>query len=308
MSEAVEHDVPILPFEPGGKRPALSDAETRRRIAALPSEALNGAEGEHDTARHRAEADEHDLGDDLEDGDDDDALGEDEGDESESAPRTWKFKADGKDIEANEDEVIRYAQMGIGFHQKTQQLAQVRAQTEQRLEHANSVAEAFAQRLELLQARGLLSPGDEQIIGQVRAWQQGQARQQIAERIQSEAQVLREVMPEWADKEVASRDHAQIRSYAHEVGLSDDELSEMFDHRALVILHDAARYRAMMAKGKTLLAEKTDKIRSLPPGGRTHSSASPRDQGRTERRKLIKNAGNSFKDAIAAARALPSDF
>jgi hypothetical protein len=61
---------------------------------------------------------------------------------------------------------------------------------------------------------------------------------------------LADKRPEWNDASRRQQDFSLIQKYAGEIGISDDEINNLFDARFWLILHDAARYRQAEATGK----------------------------------------------------------
>lgn len=76
--------------------------------------------------------------------------------------------------------------------------------------------------------------------------------------------------PEWRDQSQFTKDRDAIGSYAKLKGFSDAELSQIYDHRYMSILHDAARYQALQAAKP----QATKLVREAPkmakPGVRTN--------------------------------------
>jgi len=56
--------------------------------------------------------------------------------------------------------------------------------------------------------------------------------------------LLHSKLPEWADPAKAGAEQKIIAQYAFDQGYSAEELGELFDHRALLVLRDAALFRA----------------------------------------------------------------
>lgn len=62
-----------------------------------------------------------------------------------------------------------------------------------------------------------------------------------------EKAALREKLPEWNDPQIAKAEQELVAGYLLEQGYRQDELAELFDHRALIIARDAAKYRQLQA-------------------------------------------------------------
>ena len=83
----------------------------------------------------------------------------------------------------------------------------------------------------------------------VRAEQQRIAQQQQADRAQAmqrqiaqESAKLAEVLPEFSDKAKGEQIRNEIRNYGKTVGFTDQELSQVYDSRHVLVLHKAAMY------------------------------------------------------------------
>jgi hypothetical protein len=71
--------------------------------------------------------------------------------------------------------------------------------------------------------------------------------------IASEAEALQTKMPEVRDPDKAKALMEKLTSTATTYGYTKQELESVMDHRALLVLRDAARYRDLVAKRETLM-------------------------------------------------------
>lgn len=69
----------------------------------------------------------------------------------------------------------------------------------------------------------------------------------IASTIQESQQKLVEAVPEWKDQKRWEQDRRAIREFGNKLGFSDEELSQAYDHRAVLALYKAMKYDALMA-------------------------------------------------------------
>lgn len=69
----------------------------------------------------------------------------------------------------------------------------------------------------------------------------------IASTIQESQQKLVEAVPEWKDQKRWEQDRKAIREFGNKLGFSDEELSQAYDHRAVLALYKAMKYDAIMA-------------------------------------------------------------
>ena len=114
--------------------------------------------------------------------------------------------------------------------------------------------------------------------------------------VQEQAAKMVENIPELAG-ESASQYKANISSYMEGVGYSKDELSQLFDHRAVLAFDKARKYDALMSKQGTVRKKAKGKPTVLRPGakrGKKMSQAQAHDKGKAR----LRNSG-SVDDAVA---------
>lgn len=145
---------------------------------------------------------------------------------------------------------------------------------------------------------------------QFRVAQQVQAEQaraaQEAERAQAKARdeytkaqqdQLLAKLPDWKDSAKAQADQTRIASFLEkELGYSKEEINAVNDHRAVLMAHDAMRYRELMAKAKASTA-KVDKLPAKVERPGTATATDPTD-GRTAAQQRLARSG-SVDDAAA---------
>jgi len=67
-----------------------------------------------------------------------------------------------------------------------------------------------------------------------------QQQQQLAAIVEDSQQKLLEIIPEWKKPEVANQEKAEIQNYAiNELGYTPEEISQVYDYRALLGLRNA---------------------------------------------------------------------
>lgn len=229
---------------------------------------------------------------------------EEESEEIEQPKPRFKVKAAGEEIEVDQDELIKGYQQGVDYTKKSQALAEQRKALEaerQHLEQVKQERQAYAQKLQALdsflsqQNRGVdldvLKETDpigyavavaeqsqrEKQLAVVRAEQQRLAQQQQAEQqaslqnhLRQESEKLVSLIPELATPQ-GDAVRKQIRDYAKSVGWTDQELSSVYDSRAVVSLYKAMKYEQLQ-KSKP---ELTKKLQSAPKMMRSGTSAPP---------------------------------
>lgn len=226
-----------------------------------------------------------------------------ESEEEQPKPR-YKVKASGEEVEVELDELIKGYQQGTDYTKKSQALAEQRKALEAERVHLEQVKQerqAYAQKLQALdsflsqQNRGVdldvLKETDpigyavavaeqsqrEKQLAVVRAEQQRIAQQQQAEQqaslqnhLRQESEKLVSLIPELATPQ-GDAVRKQIRDYAKSVGWTDQELSSVYDSRAVVSLYKAMKYEQLQ-KSKP---EVTKKLQAAPKMMRSGTSAPP---------------------------------
>jgi len=209
--------------------------------------------------------------------------------ESEEQPKPrYKVKASGEEVEVELDELIKGYQQGTDYTKKSQALAEQRKAIEaerSHLEYVKQERQAYAQKLQALdsfltqQHQGVdlevLKETDpigyavavaeqsqrEKQLAVVRNEQQRIAQQQQAEQqaslqnhLRQESEKLVSLIPELATPQ-GDAVRKQIRDYAKSVGWSDQELSSVYDSRAVMTLYKAMKYEQLQ-KSKPELNKK----------------------------------------------------
>ena len=225
--------------------------------------------------------------------------------ESEEQPKQrYKVKASGEEVEVELDELIKGYQQGTDYTKKSQALAEQRKAIEAERGHLEQVKQerqAYAQKLQALdsfltqQHQGVdlevLKETDpigyavavaeqsqrEKQLAVVRNEQQRIAQQQQSEQqaslqnhLRNESEKLVSLIPELATPQ-GDAVRKQIRDYAKSVGWSDQELSSVYDSRAVMTLYKAMKYEQLQ-KSKP---ELNKKLQSAPKMMRSGTSAPP---------------------------------
>jgi hypothetical protein len=226
-----------------------------------------------------------------------------ESEEEQPKPR-YKVKASGEEVEVELDELIKGYQQGADYTKKSQALAEQRKAFEaerQHLEYVKQERQAYAQKLQALDS--FLTQQDQGVnldvlretdpIGyavavaeqsqrekqlavvrneQHRLAQQQQSEQQasLQNHLRQESEKLTSLIPELATAQ-GDAVRKQIRDYAKSVGWSDQELSQLYDSRAVVTLYNGMKYQQLQ-KSKP---EVNKKLQAAPKMMRSGTSAPP---------------------------------
>jgi hypothetical protein len=120
--------------------------------------------------------------------------------------------------------------------------------------------------------------------------QQAMQGQQLHRHIEHEQEKLKAAIPEFKDDAKAEVIRRDIRTYAKSIGFSDQELSQVYDSRAVQTLYKAMQYEKLVA-GK---AGATKKVASAPktlkPG--TSNPTSSEQEARKKEFARLKQTGN----------------
>jgi len=241
----------------------------------------------------------------------------------------YKAKVGGEEVEVELDELINGYQRSKDYTQKSQALAEQRKAIDaerQHLEHVKQERQAYAQKLQALDSflsqqnrvedLEVLKETDpigyavkvaeqsqrEKQLSVVRAEQQRIAQQQQAEQqqnlqnhLKAEAEKLSSVIPELSTPK-GDAIRKEIREYAKSVGWSDQELSSVYDHRAVLTLYKAMKFEQLQ-KGKPETLKKVQQApKMLKPGTSTPNTKSSQDKQVMQR---LRQSGK-VRDAAAA--------
>ena len=253
------------------------------------------------------ETDEEALEEEVEEESEDEPEATDEEDESEEVEveerKTYRVKASGVEKDVTLDELVSGYQKSTDYTQKSQTLAEERTKVEahaQEIQNAMRTREAYAQKLSQVEQylTSQAKPGEnleelkendpiqyaitvaEQTeankkINTIRQEQQKVAQEQQHYRLQQQNQVvanealmLSEKVKEFSDPKKAEQIKNDIRSFGKSVGFSDQELSQVYDHRHVMILQKAMAY---------------DKLQKANPGVNKKLKSAPKMASKTKR-------------------------
>jgi hypothetical protein len=148
--------------------------------------------------------------------------------------------------------------------------------------------------------------------GEIQAVQAEQARmqqlrasendKQRQERLVVEQGLVLEKIPEWADSDVQANEQRKLVEFGKTVGFSDQELNNILDYRAVVVLRDAMRYNEL-TNGDKITAAKS-KIGSVKGGNKETSRRSRSRKAKAQRAQLkrtgkVDDAAALFADILA---------
>ena len=91
-------------------------------------------------------------------------------------------------------------------------------------------------------------------------------RQYHDQMLQQEQEALMAAIPEWKDSKKAAAEKAMLVQFGQKAGFSPDELQNVLDHRAVVLLRKAALYDQMMSKRGQIKPVTNNGPRPAKPG------------------------------------------
>lgn len=247
----------------------------------------------------------------------------------EEAPR-YRVKAAGEEREVTLDELIKSYQLGTDYTQKTQTLAEQRKAIEAEkaaVEQAKQLRDQYAQRLELIEKVlaeqnktedfdalkesdpigyavkvAEQSQREKQLYAlqaekqRLAQQQQTEHQQRLQEVLAQEQEKLIQAIPEFAVPEKAEVVRKDIRSYAKQLGFTDQELSQVYDSRAVLTLWKASQYDKLVAGKPEVTKKVAEAPKMLKPG--TGKVANPESDAIKAQRNTLRKTGKA-RDAAA---------
>ena len=207
----------------------------------------------------------------LEYDDEEDGEEETEVEELEEQP-VYKVTIDGDEIEVTQDELLNGYSRQQDYTRKTQELANQRKTIEQQAQELQQRDAIYAQLLPKMEAQlkgelvnepdwdSLYNDDPIAYVREKQVWDEkkekltavsaeqqrlqqeayAQQQQQIAQQVQEGQQRILEIIPEWKNAEIASKEKSAIRDYGINVlGYSVQEMDAIYDYRALLGLRNA---------------------------------------------------------------------
>ena len=135
-----------------------------------------------------------------------------------------------------------------------------------------------------------------------KAAQQNQAERdkQLAEVIDGEQQKLSTAIPEWANQEFAKADKAKVSKYLQSVGFSEQELSQAYDSRMIVMARKAMLHDERDTKIDPQKKRLKTVPRTLSPG--TQKTETQTQQAQRDKLKARLKSSGKLEDAMALYR------
>ena len=259
-----------------------------------------------------------------------------DGEEYSEPTPTYKVKVGKEELDVPLDELLKGYSRTADYTRKTQEIAETRKAVEadrQKIEEAARLRDTYAQRLGVIEQ--MLSQGEkaedltalkesdpigyavrvaeqterEKQLAAVRAEQSRIAQQQQAEQqerlnahLQAEGLKLQEAIPEMADPAKGQAIRTDIRNYAKKIGFSDQELSQVYDSRAVTALYKAMQYDKLTAGKQDAVKKVAQAPRMMRPG--TSTPEARETQEGKKLREQLRRSGNKNDAARIFERLL----
>jgi hypothetical protein len=253
----------------------------------------------------------------------------DEDTEEQEQPQVFSVKVDGKEVEVTLDELQKGYSRTQDYTRKTQQIAEVRKQTEAELSAVRAEREQYAQLLSALesQVQQVAQPNidwdrlyqedpiewvrqrevmrdnqdkaaaiqsEKQRLAQLSQQEQAQF---MSQRLEHEKEALLAAIPDWKDAKKAAAEKALLMDFGQKIGFTPDELKNVVDHRAVLMLRKAALYDQMMSKRGNIKPVTNNGPRPAKPGaaGRvSNTTEAVRAQQRVAKTGRVDDAANAI--------------
>jgi len=244
--------------------------------------------------------------------------------------RTFRVKVDGEEIEVPEDEVLKGYSRTADYTRKTQKLSEEKKALEAEAQSVKAERERYMQGLKMMESQlaqteqvdwnrlreedpisyatkkieerdrkdQLALVQQEQL--RVATLQQEEQRKALEQYVYGEQAKLADAIPEWKDAKVAKAEKEKLSGYLQNLGYSEAEISQIYDHRAVITVRKAALYDEMMSKAKS----QTEKVSNSPKTSRPGNLQSPAQSKQfAQARESLKQKGD-IHSFVAAFNAL----
>lgn len=278
---------------------------------------LAAEEGETEQAEVETQDDEGEEADlDLDgESDQEEADDTDSDEDAEEAPQqqqTFRVKVDGEEVEVPLEELLKGYSRTADYTRKTQAIAQIRKEAEVEAAQAREERQRYAATLQALnQQLQAMQPPEidwdklyqenpvewmrQRELARTRqeqqAWiqsqqqalmqrQQMEEQEQQAKTLESEREKLLDALPEWRDADKARAEKSKIVEYATgKLGFTAEEISDIYDARAVVALRKAMLFDELMSKRDQMRPTIKQKAKPMkagvaqaPQSGKTRAS------------------------------------
>ena len=230
--------------------------------------------------------------------------GEESYEEPQQTPK-YRVKVDNEELEVDVDELIKGYSRTSDYTKKTQALAEQRKAIEAekaKIAEAARLRDQYAQRLQVIEQMLVQSPQEdlaalketdpigyavkmaEQVErekqlaavrherAQLAQRQQAEYQGRLQQHLSQEAERLRAAIPDMADEVKGEVVRKEIKDFARSIGFSEQELSQVYDHRAVLTLYKAMQYDKLQKSKPATAKRVAEAPKTLRPGAAQQSS------------------------------------
>ena len=258
---------------------------------------------------------------------------QEEVEEQPDEPQYHRVKLDGVEMEVTLDEMKSSYMRQQDYTKKTQAIAEEKSKLQAEQEAAQQDRLRYQQHLEQLvqqqQAQQPVEPDWDQLYEQdplewmkqkeefrsqkernlelqqqhfqMQQQQQQEQQAQMQQHLAQQHQTLVDAIPEWKDPKVMQQEKAQIRDYAMTIGYSEQEVSQVYDARAVQALRHGMIASGLQGKGKVKLKSVAPAIRAVTPGS---APEQPRKQTSVHKAKIRLAKSGKMSDATEVFKQL----
>jgi hypothetical protein len=238
---------------------------------------------------------------------------------------TFTVKVSGQELKVTLDELKKGYSRDADYRRKTEELSfekkQFQSETEQqRQDYSKRITElnqilAFTQQqlnseinnvdlnklyeedpVEATKVERQIRLKKEKMMEAANKLQQEQQRQ-LSSYVQEQQRILAEKMPEFNDAQKASTTKNNLRNFLNSYGFKDAEIGQIYDHRIVMLVNDALKYRNVK-NVKPVSAAQASKPGKFLSSGVKKDSNDMNFQRRKEKLGRLKKTGN-VKDAAS---------
>lgn len=238
---------------------------------------------------------------------------------------TFTVKVSGQELKVTLDELKKGYSRDADYRRKTEELSfekkQFQSETEQqRQDYSKRITElnqilAFTQQqlnseinnvdlnklyeedpVEATKVERQIRLKKEKMMDAANKLQQEQQRQ-LSSYVQEQQKILAEKMPEFNDAQKASTTKNNLRNFLNSYGFKDAEIGQIYDHRIVMLVNDALKYRNVK-NVKPVSAAQASKPGKFLSSGVKKDSNDMNFQRRKEKLGRLKKTGN-VKDAAS---------
>lgn len=255
---------------------------------------------------------------------------------AEAEVRKLKVKLDGMEQEMPEEEVVKGYLRQSDYTRKTQELSEARKRFEaeevaavreereyykQNVERLLSVLneldpdrepdwttlskemapEEFSQRFTAYKSRQQAKEKLNAEHARMRELHEQETSRERATRLAKELEALETAIPEMKDPEKGKVLREDLTAYAKSLGFSDDDIGNIEDHRALVILNESRLWRESQKRRPTLQAKVEKALDGMKPSG-TPAKPKPKELAQAKARLLQTGSEEDAANAMRAAK------